>query len=576
MGAYEDRDRALRIQRHKERLAGQPSWNIRPITSSKDRMWPLRDVAIPVSFPDHPSFTLPPSPDDRRTAKHLSDQIRGTIENSQPNMLDDATVKLITTYYEKVFFSDITHIYKFTSSQLLQMFYLFMKNFCWGRQNGKTARFQCACRVVANEPCPLCLAIHYDIFNDVFYIRPTREAQHTHDYDMALQRIELLRDDKCKRAQLCGQTRRANDLAKYSREAIPVDIPEDSRYKLDLSDKPTSRVLVSRLNQMIKDAPMPTQIDSTIHRTYEKLFNMTNEVYVLSVSQICQLFQIYHRCFSFGCTKIGFSPICNCSPKIRGSSFGLQDCRFRWSWVPDHVEFKFYIILLRGSHNHGIEYCALKSKIEPSVFGITEIRPPVKENNDTDKPPKWSRKSYTKPFHKKSVTFVLPLSILEMANCSEPVAIPDDPSFRLPLDPSLSARDMVSALKQMYFMRVKPSVADPSIHQTFARIFHIKHQIYRFTVSQLCQLLLAYKGCFRLYARRQKPGEKCCLQVICTARPKICLAYYSLWTDFEKQVFYWRKIGDPLVVQEHKHSLEMVIAKAGYKLADLNINLNDD
>ncbi|GME85105.1 unnamed protein product [Ambrosiozyma monospora] len=69
--------------------------------------------------------------------------------------------------------------------------------------------------------------------------------------------------------------------------------------------------------------------------------------------------------------------------------------------------------------------------------------------------------------------FTLTLTLLEMAICSEPVDIPEDPSFEFKFSSDMEPKKLIMSLKNMYYTKVKPK--QRGIHQTFLKLFQIKH-----------------------------------------------------------------------------------------------------
>ncbi|GMG40462.1 unnamed protein product [Ambrosiozyma monospora] len=562
-----------RIQRE---LEGKPAWKISPISAGYDRLWPLRDRAIPIGIPEDPAFTIPAG-SDKRTGNQIAHSIHQQISDVTIDMMSPQRIQLVTRYYKKIFFTDVNHIYKFTPSQLLQMLFLFLKNFSDSNCKKKSIYLFCSCKLDTQKRCPVVFAIHYDVDNNVYYVRPTKDVEHSHDFEVAMDRIKSLGFGTLKVTGKIlttgGIMRRINMLSRKARFGIHVDIPEDSRFSMEFTPELESKDIVSKLRQLVASMPISNTVHPSVHETYQNLFNVSDEVYILTCSQLCQVLQVYRMCLRLEIIDYSYSSNLTCTPSMPGSLFNIGTCNFRWTLTLDYVRSQFYITYLAGEHTHGIEHGALKCGVDPSVFGVTKIRPrtvlPVKRRVRPEKR-KHLRGKHNIP------TFKLTLSLLEMANCAEAVDIPDDPSFNFRIGPNMTDKGFLASLKDKYFMRVKPNVVHPSIHKIFAQTYYIKHQIYCFTVSQLCQLFLAYRDCFWLRTVGL-PRKDDVLQIIvrCSIKRDAlgCEAPNTLRVDREKQVIYWRKVGDPLVIQKHAHSYEETIRKAGYKLQDLTLDL---
>ncbi|GMG29305.1 unnamed protein product [Ambrosiozyma monospora] len=567
------KDPSKRSQQKKERklreLIGQPAWKISPISAGYDRLWPLRDFSIPVQIPEDPSFTIPAA-DDKRTSRQLYLQICEVRREISQDSMSEKQIELLTDQYKKIFFTDRNHVLKFTPSQLLQLLYLFLNNFTVQHNGKKTMYLRCACKLEKQNRCSVAYAIHYDAQNDLYYVRPTKDIDHNHDLDVAIRRI-LSFGYGAQEGTRSSIGRRANILAYMSGRCIPVDIPEDNRFSLILTEQMDSQDIVSKLRVLLKILPKVDEIHPSIHKTFERFFSITDETFHMSPSQLCQFLQVYQNCLKIDANTDRYTTNLFCSPAVFGSSVNLGKCDFRFTITPDHIRQQFYISYLGGRHTHGIEYCALKCGIDSSIFGVSEVKPRqmVAPKSKSKSKSKVTKLTKTRKGVPRKLPFRLNLSFLEIANSSEPVDIPDDPSFHFQIDPSMTANDLISSLKAKYFMRVKPAVFHPSIHRTLAQVFYIKHQIYRFTISQLCQLLFAYRECFWLIQRKNAEHRVVTFFVFCSR----CRARCILTADFEKQVFYWRKNGDPLAVQQHPHSFEETIKKAGLEFDKLSLNL---
>ncbi|GME71328.1 unnamed protein product [Ambrosiozyma monospora] len=554
-------------QKHQtlSKLTGQPAWKIHPISAGYDRVWPLREFSIPVQIPEDSSFTIPAA-DDKRTSRQLYVQICDLIRAIPHDSISEKQIELLTDYYKRIFFTDVNHVFKFTPSQLLQFLYLFLNNFTAMHNQKKAIYLLCACKLEKQKRCPVTYAIHYDVQDDVYYVRPTKEIDHNHDLDVAIRRI-LTFGYGAQEGHKSSIGRRANILTYMTGRCIPLEIPEDNRFSLTLTKQMSAQDIVSKLRFLLKSIPPADDIHSSIHKTFEILFKITDETFYMSPSQLCQLLQVYQNCLKIDPNTDRHTTNLFCSPSMFGSSVNLGKCDFRLTITPDHIRQQFYISYLGGKHTHGIEYCALKCGIDPSIFGVSEVKPRqmVVSNRKT----KVAKPTKTGKVVKRKLHFRLDLSFLEVANSSEPIDIPHDPSLDFQMDPSMKAKDLISNLKAKYFMRVKSAVFHPSIHRTFAQVFYIKHKIYRFTVSQLCQLLFAYRECFWLIQKPRVEHRGLTIFACCSC----CRASCSLTADFDKQVFYWRKIGDPLVIQQHPHSFEETIKKAGFEIDQLSLDL---
>ncbi|GMG19302.1 unnamed protein product [Ambrosiozyma monospora] len=570
----------LRKEQIAAKLAGQPAWKISPISAGYDRLWPLRDVAVSIGIPEDPAFSIPAG-NDSRTSAQIAGLIFEKVKEISPDKMTHQRTKVVLKYYKKIFFTDVNHIFKFTSSQLLQLFFICMSNFTFSSNIKKSIYLYCTCKLDTQKRCPVVYAIHYDAQNNVYYVRPTKDITHTHDFDMAIERIKSIgyglpvKDNGIRTTNI---SRRVNMLNRKARVGIQVDIPEDYRFSMKISQQMESKEIVLALKQLVNNVPMSKSIHPKIHYTYEKLLNITDEVYTFTCSQLCQILQVYQQCFRLDPTDDSYSTLCNCTPSMPGSRMNVGTCNFRWTLTTDYVKSQFYITFLAGKHNHGVEHCALKCGVDHEVFGISEVRPRLAIENGIKRTLAPQKRKCLRN-RRTSQTFMLRLSLLEIANCAEPVDIPDDPSLDFEIDSSMGDKDFIERLKSKYFMRVRPDVVDSSIHKTFAKIFYIKHQIYRFTVSQLCQFFLAYKNSFWL---RTAGPQKTIVHVLalCSvinedgSNPKGCRSPCSLKIDREKQFIYWRKVGDPLVIQNHSHSFEEIIRKAGYDVKDLNLDLD--
>ncbi|GMG22150.1 unnamed protein product [Ambrosiozyma monospora] len=553
-----------------ERLAGQPAWMIKPLSAGYDRLWPLRDVAIPVQIPNDEAFAIPPSKDDKRTSRELFNQINELLKEIRQDMLSEERVQLLIKFYQQIFFTDVNHVYKLNKSQLLQLFFLFLRNFNVSSDMKKTIHLFCTCRVQSRSRCPVVFGLHYDAADDVYYLRPTKACGHSHDLKFAMERIISLGFGELgQRLESTASGRRANMIGLMAYKCLTVDIPEDNRFSMDITPEMEAPEIVPNLRKLVKLVPMPNPVPQSIHNTFEKLFNIKDEVYAFTCSQLCLLLRVYQKCLIIDPSNNSYSSVVMCSPSMVGSIVNVGKCGFRLTLTPDYVRSRFYLSFLAGKHLHGIEHCALKCKVDPSIFGVTTITPRVVKRIKPSR-------TRTQPIRRysRNTQFHLKLSLLEISNCSEPVNIPEDDEFHFELHPDIGGNDLIENLKSKYLLRLKPDVVHPSIHETFARIFYIKHQIYRFTVSELCQFLLVYQEVIRLSVRKRLASGDLVISALCSFVSKGCNASCTLYVDFKKQVIYWRKVGDPLIIEKHSHSFEDAIGKAGYQMNNLNLNLS--
>ncbi|GMG55617.1 unnamed protein product [Ambrosiozyma monospora] len=86
----------------------------------------------------------------------------------------------------------------------------------------------------------------------------------------------------------------------------------------------------------------------------------------------------------------------------------------------------------------------------------------------------------------------------ELAEIAVPVRIPENKSFEISLDECNTLRDIVEKLRhyQANSLRNEPETPNPLVTETYLQLMNIKDEIYKFTISQILQLLCAYKGFF--------------------------------------------------------------------------------
>ncbi|GME86590.1 unnamed protein product [Ambrosiozyma monospora] len=119
---------------------------------------------------------------------------------SNQSDLDDE--KLLSDVPENV--SDGSSSQQFSSQAHKQIFeielessrgtflYVFWNSFCVGRNPNRILYLTCACKLNTRESCQVLHAIHYDAQHNVYYLRPTREASHSHDFGTTMERVHSL------------------------------------------------------------------------------------------------------------------------------------------------------------------------------------------------------------------------------------------------------------------------------------------------------------------------------------------------------------------------------------------------
>ncbi|GMG39762.1 unnamed protein product [Ambrosiozyma monospora] len=371
---YSLKESELIRQRIKNELPMKPAWKINPISAGYDRLWPLRDVAVTVDIPEDIQFTIPEA-DDKRNGVKLGATIVNKLGEVTPDMMNDERIELIMKYFRKIFFTEVNHVYKFTPSQLLQMLYLIFNNFRLATKRRKSIYLECSCKLDTQKGrCPVTYAIHYDAQNNVYYMRPTKDTQHIHDFDLSMDRIRSAgyglpehewRDQYKARFQRVSS--RINMLSRKARFSIPAGIPEDGQFTIVFTKEMQGKQVVSILKDLVKNTSRPLEVHPSIHKAYEKLFDISDEVYAFSCSQLCQLLQIYQKCLRLEPNSEGHSTVLLCNPTMTRSSVKVNPCRFRWTLTADYIKSQFYLSKLSGEHSHGINDCALKCGVHPSV-----------------------------------------------------------------------------------------------------------------------------------------------------------------------------------------------------------------
>ncbi|GME85104.1 unnamed protein product [Ambrosiozyma monospora] len=80
---------------------------------------------------------------------------------------------------------------------------------------------------------------------------------------------------------------RINLLIALSHSCVPVEIPEDDRCSMIMTRDMPSREIIPKLRTLINSTPKPMKPHPSIHKTYEKIFNISeNEVYAFTSSQL--------------------------------------------------------------------------------------------------------------------------------------------------------------------------------------------------------------------------------------------------------------------------------------------------
>ncbi|GMG27177.1 unnamed protein product [Ambrosiozyma monospora] len=98
----------------------------------------------------------------------------------------------------------------------------------------------------------------------------------------------------------------------------------------------------------------------------------------------------------------------------------------------------------------------------------------------------------------RAINIPIRFTFTELKGLAIPVRIPERKSFDVQIDPGSNLKEVMDVMKQFYSKASPTDCVDDSIKETHSKLVNIRDEIYKFTFSQLLQLLTAYKGLFLL------------------------------------------------------------------------------
>ncbi|GME92531.1 unnamed protein product [Ambrosiozyma monospora] len=79
------------------------------------------------------------------------------------------------------------------------------------------------------------------------------------------------------------------------------------------------------------------------------------------------------------------------------------------------------------------------------------------------------------------------------------VTIPEDANRGPMFEKFLSLPEIIRKLNDFCALEPPPPAIHPSVHETYTKLMNLTKDVYLFSPSQLCQLLIVYRFCFRVY-----------------------------------------------------------------------------
>ncbi|GME85650.1 unnamed protein product [Ambrosiozyma monospora] len=165
-----------------------------------------------------------------------------------------------------------------------------------------------------------------------------------------------------------------------------------------------------------------------------------------------------------------------------------------------------------------------------------------------------------------AVNVPIRFTFTELKGLAIPATIPERKAFEIQIKPGSCLKEVMESMKDFYSKASPKSHLEKSIKETHSNLVNIKNKIYKFTISQLLQLLVAYKGLFIIknHARRSYITFK-------SKTPKRCLHFFKLLLryDQEENLIYVRNSDIPSCTIATTYS--MVPFGGSYELSTTSI-----
>ncbi|GMG49335.1 unnamed protein product [Ambrosiozyma monospora] len=288
--------------------------------------------------------------------------------------------------------------------------------------------------------------------------------------------------------------------------AIPVGIPEDSRFLSNFTETTTIDDIAKNLKSFIQGRaghPIYQSAYPLIYETQRMLCSMNKEIYRFTYSQICQLLLVYHGSFSISANYFSIT--------LRYSIEDNHGLPYAFTWILYPRNDKSGFDLLKPSSS------ALQGEIEPvrqeasgqyfvdnsSMTTEPNSNKPVVEDvyMDTTGIQDGFNSTTIDDVHKTSnqIDICSPTNDFRTWNLGRlrlmaiPVTIPENKFFNIVLDPTSTIREIVTRLRHFAAAHPATGAIHPSLKEAYRLLTNIKEEAYKFTVSQLLQVLCTFK-----------------------------------------------------------------------------------
>ncbi|GME93534.1 unnamed protein product [Ambrosiozyma monospora] len=180
-------------------------------------------------------------------------------------------------------------IHAFTTSQFLQFLSVYLPFVHIKRISPNFCYFYCASRFKCNSTMSVKLDEEKGLFN-LLYIRPPFYTHNSLDV-VEIAKVEytdFFQDEQ----KLHKDITKSVQFSDPHPQRLPVDIPEDERFKLELPSKVIWAELVPKLrkHQLYE---LKSEALKSIHQAYTNLIDSENTIHVFTVSQLLEILSVY-------------------------------------------------------------------------------------------------------------------------------------------------------------------------------------------------------------------------------------------------------------------------------------------
>ncbi|GMG41095.1 unnamed protein product [Ambrosiozyma monospora] len=339
-------------------------------------------------------------------------------------------------------------VFSFSYSQLCQLLRVYHKTF-FIHARRSTITFSCVPQPLDDLKCNVQWDLCPNDSRSVFRLTKPLPVKHNHDIGKCAKRVGISpnvlgstsdesdeESEEDEDIETVSPKPGTKDTGRRTAGAIPVGIPENKLFHIDIEPNMTPKERTKMLNQYVLGGSFPNSDDASISETFKKLMNIKDEIYSFTVSQLLQFLCAYHNTFSLFYKK----PKTYILFKLTDGGQLIRLLRIVMIYYPVQRCFHLFSVPLNHSDKRAISIRTRQRNHDASI----------------------------------------------------PVKIPENEKLRFMPDKFNTKAKSPKSLTEYSLDVNVPIPFHPSFNETYLNIFNMKNEEYEFTSSQFIQFLIVF------------------------------------------------------------------------------------